>query len=68
MVGREGIEPSSAAYQAAVLTIELHPRKYTVRDSNPQHPACKADTLTVELTVRKGIVMAGGAMTLPTAF
>ena len=31
MVGREGIEPSSIAYQAIVLTIELHPNKLEVR-------------------------------------
>lgn len=62
MVGKDGVEPSYVAYQATVLPLNYIPIKYTVRDSNPQHSACKADTLTVELTVHQCIVMAGGAM------
>ena len=45
MVGKDGVEPSSTAYQAVVLTIELHPRKEPRQGLEPQRGESKSPVL-----------------------
>ena len=40
---------------ASMFDVWLSPIRWSVRDSNPRPPACKADALPAELTPRSGI-------------
>ncbi len=48
-----GEQSETVFFDECKVTVSFTTLKYTLRDSNPRHPTCKAETLPTELKVQK---------------